>query len=122
MGNAFIYFRCTTESSRHICQRDCFSLNAETTTIGRDSEADICLDFERCFRMEAAIIRRGDCYILKELRASNGTRVGDTPLCGKNEIELQHGDRIYIGGSASRGFWLEFSHEVDERSPSPDLP
>ncbi len=118
MSNAYIYFRFTTESSRQVCQRDCFSLDAESTTIGRDREADICLDFERCYRMEAAIVRRSDRYFLKELHATNGTRVGATRLLGQNEIELQHGDRIDIGASASRGFWLEFSHEVDVQSPS----
>jgi pSer/pThr/pTyr-binding forkhead associated (FHA) protein len=117
MGTAYIDVRYATESSRRlgwpICQRDRISLNAESTTIGRDPAAGIHLDFGGCRRMEAEIVRRGDRYFILPLEASNGTRVNDTMISFLQEVELHHGDRINVGASSGHGFWLEFSHETD---------
>jgi len=72
------------------------------------------LDFAFCQRLEAKIIRRsGRYFLLPVLRVSNGTRVNETLLKYRSEIELRHGDRIYVGASQVDGFWLEFSCEPE---------
>jgi predicted component of type VI protein secretion system len=63
--------------------------------------------------MEAEIVRRRGRYFLLPLRVCNGTRVNETLLRFRKEIELRHGDRIYVGASEVRGFWLEFSCEPE---------
>ena len=113
MGTAHINLRYANQTSEPVCERDCIPLNADSTTIGRSPDADIHLAFAGCRSMEAEVVRRGGRYFLLPLRPTNGTRVNETLLRFRNEIELRHGDRIYVGASELHGFWLEFSCEPE---------
>lgn len=73
---------------------DYFTLDATTTTIGRDPKADIFLNDRTVSREHALIAQSGDTVILKDLGSLNGTYVDGTLI---DEVELKSGEILQIG-------------------------
>lgn len=74
-----------------------FSLNNETTRIGRERINHIRIDNPTVSRFHAEILRRGFCYSIEDKKSSNGTRVNGCPL--KLTHALGDKDVIVIGES-----------------------
>ncbi len=71
-----------------------FALSADVMVVGRDAEADICVDEALVSRLHARVERRGETFFLIDLGSTNLTRVnGDLVL----ERELRHGDEVRFG-------------------------
>ncbi|MCB0390541.1 MAG: sigma 54-interacting transcriptional regulator [Bdellovibrionales bacterium] len=62
--------------------------------IGRDGECQISFEDPFISQRHARIVKKGEKYIIQDLRSSNGTRVNGTLIV---EAELKDKDRITIG-------------------------
>ncbi|MEO5378055.1 MAG: FHA domain-containing protein [Magnetococcus sp. DMHC-6] len=69
-------------------------LTRVATAIGRTSENEIILDNPAVSRSHAAIVRKGDKYLLEDLDSRNGTFVNGQRI---QRHELQDGDSILVG-------------------------
>ena len=70
------------------------ALDQDTMTIGRSSGNDIVLDRESVSRHHARLERRGDKFVIQDLKSGNGTRVGAANI---DQHVLADGDIIKIG-------------------------
>jgi pSer/pThr/pTyr-binding forkhead associated (FHA) protein len=68
-----------------------FPLTSETTRVGRDPEADVFLDEPLVSRAHAEIVRSGDEFLVRDLGATNLTRVND---CIITRCALHNGDEL----------------------------
>jgi two-component system response regulator AtoC len=88
------------------------ALEAERTVVGRDPEADVCIDDEAVSWNHLEIERRGDVLMATDLDSRNGTalngepldrprrlRNGDVLTVGAHRLEVAEGDR---GGGGQR--------------------
>jgi pSer/pThr/pTyr-binding forkhead associated (FHA) protein len=83
------------------------SMTGEALTIGRDPQSDIVLDQSMVSRHHARIEKRGEAFIIRDLRSTNGTFVGGKRM----EVHtLQDCDAILIG-NARLVFKHKFSSE-----------
>lgn len=83
-----------------------YELSAETTTIGRHKNNDICIDNLAVSGHHAQILKIGnDCFI-EDLNSSNGTFVNDNLI---KKHPLDNGDEIKIGKRQ-----LKFLHEASD--------
>ncbi|MBI5302169.1 MAG: FHA domain-containing protein [Chloroflexi bacterium] len=76
----------------------------DALAIGRDASNDIALDDPKSSRKHARIERRGDAFVLRDLKSTNGTWVGAERI---EEHALNDGDAIRIGSAQltfKRGF------------------
>jgi len=71
-----------------------FSLETETTRIGRHPDSEIVLDDITVSRRHAAIIRRGAEYEVLDSGSLNGTYVNQQRI---DASMLRHGDEVQIG-------------------------
>ncbi|MBI5031003.1 MAG: FHA domain-containing protein [Chloroflexi bacterium] len=72
--------------------------------IGRDSSNAVALDDPKASRQHARIERRGDAFVLRDLKSRNGTWVGGKRI---DEYTLDDGDTIRVGDAQlvfKRGF------------------
>lgn len=74
-----------------------YALGNRPVTIGRATDADICLSGDDISRHHARIIRMGGGWVIEDLQSHNGTMVDGIPV--KHHV-LRVGDRIQIAGSA----------------------
>lgn len=81
---------------------------AETTTVGRHPSNGIVISSDSVSRFHARIDRRGNFYILQDLKSSNGTFVNGERI---TQITLHHGDEVLFGA-------VEFRFRNPESSAS----
>jgi len=70
------------------------TLEDELLMIGRDPTNDISIDEIRLSRQHARIERKRDSFILRDLKSTNGTWIGDERI---EEHTLKDGDTIQLG-------------------------
>lgn len=70
-------------------------LQAGVTTVGRDSDRDICLPDLSVSRQHAEIVRQRAGYFVADLQSSNGTQLNGQPLTAP--AMLSPGDVLRIG-------------------------
>ena len=75
---------------RHPLEGDC-------VVIGRDLDADIRVDDSSVSRQHAAVERRGDGFVVRDLGSRNGTQVNEHHLRDGAERALQPNDCIFVG-------------------------
>jgi pSer/pThr/pTyr-binding forkhead associated (FHA) protein len=68
-----------------------FPLTSETNRVGRDPDADVFLDEPLVSRAHAEIVRSGDEFLVRDLGATNLTRVND---CIITRCALHNGDEL----------------------------
>jgi two-component system, cell cycle response regulator len=71
-----------------------YPLTRLSTVIGRSSRSDVQIEEDSISRNHAMIVNRGDRYLLKDLRSTNGTYVNDRPV---QEVDLVDSDLVKIG-------------------------
>jgi pSer/pThr/pTyr-binding forkhead associated (FHA) protein len=73
-----------------------FLLAGERTAVGRDPEADICIDDEAVSWNHLEIESRGGVLMATDLDSSNGTKLNGEPL--DRPRRLRDGDVLVVGG------------------------
>jgi len=73
-----------------------FQLEESVHTVGRTQNNSVRLHDTEVSRAHAELLRRGDCYVLRDLKSSNGTYVNGRPA---TEHELVSGDQLQFGKS-----------------------
>ncbi len=76
-----------------------FPLTLPVMVVGRDAEADICLDEPLVSRSHARIERRGGQYVVIDLGSTNLTRVNGAAV---TQRELEDGDEIRFARARCR--------------------
>jgi PAS domain S-box-containing protein len=74
-----------------------FNLMKEITIVGRVSDSDIQIRDSSISRRHAEIIRRGDIFLVKDLKSRNGTWINGISIAAGNEIEVAEGVPIALG-------------------------
>ena len=69
-------------------------IEGKPVTVGRSQEADLHIPHKSVSRQHCEILREGDAYRLRDLGATNRTRVNDLPV---TETLLADGDHITLG-------------------------
>jgi pSer/pThr/pTyr-binding forkhead associated (FHA) protein len=92
-----IVIRSTASSVR---PGETFSIQAQSTIVGRSGEAAVRLDDEHVSSQHAEIYRRGTAWFLRDLGSTNKTLHNDTAV--RADVQLQNGDRLEIGLSTLR--------------------
>src|SRR6266581_6542711 len=67
--------------------------------VGRHPESFLCLPEHHVSRRHARLLRRGDTFVIADLRSSNGVIVQGKRLLPQAPHELQDGDEILIGST-----------------------
>ena len=67
-------------------------------TIGRAPLNHITIDNPAVSAQHAILMRVGDCYRLKDLHSTNGTRVNGVSI---TDAELHDGDKIHFGSTVA---------------------
>jgi pSer/pThr/pTyr-binding forkhead associated (FHA) protein len=89
------------EDSRSFVAGSRFSVNKETTSIGRSSASDIDLeDDETASRVHAQLTRHGEQLYVEDLGSTNGTYVNGERIIGV--VELGLGDELRVGITSLR--------------------
>jgi len=71
-----------------------FALGAERFTIGRDPECNLEIPDRLASRKHVLVVKVGDCWMVEDLKSSNGTLFNAKPL---DRSVLADGDEIAIG-------------------------
>jgi len=71
-----------------------FLLDAERTTAGRSTSADIFLDDVTVSRKHAEFVRDGQQFVVRDIGSLNGTYVNRTRI---DAVALRPGDEVQIG-------------------------
>lgn len=71
-----------------------FLLDAERTTAGRSTRADIFLDDVTVSRKHAEFVREGRTFVVRDIGSLNGTYVNRSRI---DEAVLRSGDEVQIG-------------------------
>src|SRR5215204_91684 len=82
------------------------ALEAERTVVGRDPDADICLDEEAVSWHHLEIENRGGILMVTDLDSRNGTALNGEPL--DRPRRLRNGDTLIVG-----------SHRLEISDPLP---
>jgi pSer/pThr/pTyr-binding forkhead associated (FHA) protein len=82
-----------------------YLLDANLTTLGRESTNDIVIADYEVSRRHARILHKDDGYSIEDLGSTNGTFVNGYRLAG--QAQLFHGDTIEFGQSVSIDFLAE---------------
>jgi hypothetical protein len=69
-------------------------------TVGRSPSCDCVLPEDCVSRRHAELRRDGECWFLRDLGSSNGTRINGVRVI--EEMEVRPGDRLSLGGAAYR--------------------
>jgi len=77
-----------------------FSLENETTLIGRGEDCHVRVDDPLASRRHAQVRREPWRYVLEDLGSRNGTLVNGDPITGTHH--LQHGDTIHVATTPLR--------------------
>ena len=70
---------------------------SSNTTIGRDTENDICVDMSFVSRQHARVTRHDQLWFIEDLGSRNGTQINGHPIVGVTRLD--NGDQIKIGGA-----------------------
>jgi len=70
--------------------------NAPTVTIGRGTEATICLDDPKCSRIHCGIRFWDDIFVLRDMKSQNGTFLNGQQV---EVATLTPGDTVRIGST-----------------------
>ena len=71
-------------------------IDAARVLVGRSQEADLCIAHKSVSREHCQVWRDGDEYRIRDLGATNATRVNDAPVA---EATLADGDHVTVGES-----------------------
>lgn len=71
-----------------------FALGAERFIIGRDPECNLEIPDRLASRKHVLVLKVGDCWMVEDLKSSNGTLFNTKPL---DRSVLADGDEIAIG-------------------------
>ena len=71
-------------------------IDEQPVVVGRSREADLHIPHASVSRRHCEIWREGDSYRVRDLQATNPTRVNEAPI---SEAELQDGDHLTLGES-----------------------
>src|SRR5262245_8375755 len=71
-----------------------YSLQGDSTVLGRGADCDIVLNVREASREHARIWRVGGKFFIEDLGSRNGTRVNERPIQAKTR--LRKNDRIEI--------------------------
>ena len=71
-----------------------FPLEAPRSRIGRSSDCEVSLDVAAVSRQHAAVVRKGEDFVVEDLGSRNGTFVNGQQILGPTT--LTHGDRIVV--------------------------
>lgn len=71
-----------------------FLLDAERTTAGRSTSADIFLDDVTVSRKHADFVREGNQFVVRDIGSLNGTYVNRSRI---DQVVLRAGDEVQIG-------------------------
>jgi hypothetical protein len=82
-----------------------YLLDANLTSLGRESSNDIVIADYEVSRRHARILHKDDGYSIEDLGSTNGTFVNGYRLAG--QAQLFHGDTIELGQSVSIDFLAE---------------
>ncbi|MFH1123009.1 MAG: FHA domain-containing protein [Pseudomonadota bacterium] len=74
-----------------------FDLEGDTVTIGRAPDVDIRLRDKSISRNHAEIIRRGNKYLVKDLKSKNGTFIDGMRITAETPYEIKEGVPIAVG-------------------------
>lgn len=72
-------------------------IGAQPAGIGRLQDADLQIDHISVSRRHCQIRRERDRYLVRDLGATNPTRLNDAPLLPEQDYELADGDQITVG-------------------------
>lgn len=75
-------------------ERKDFTLESETTIVGRKEDCDLRIPLAEVSRRHAQITLRGRKVTLRDLGSANGTYVNNKRI---NEIDLKAGDHVVVG-------------------------
>ena len=91
-----------------------FQLEESVHTVGRTQNNSVRLHDTEVSREHAELVRRGDCYVLRDLGSSNGTYVNGQPA---TEHELVSGDQLQFGKSLLlyTGFVEDASEDIADK-------
>lgn len=83
-----------------------YLLDRDTTTIGRDPEADVFLDDVTVSRHHAEVVRAPDGMVLRDLQSMNGTyvqgsRVEEAPLRTGHELQVGRFRLVFMDSEQS---------------------
>src|SRR5436190_9715761 len=70
---------------------------SRNTTIGRDTQNDICIDMSFVSRQHARVTHREQLWFIEDLGSRNGTQINGHPIEGVTRLD--NGDQIKIGGA-----------------------
>ena len=76
-----------------------FDLEGDIVTIGRAPEADIHLNDKSISRKHAEINRRGNRFIVKDLKSKNGTFIDGMRIAADTPHEIKEGVPIAVGNT-----------------------
>jgi diguanylate cyclase (GGDEF)-like protein len=76
-----------------------WSLDRETTVVGRDRAADVSLPIDTVSRRHCKVVVRGSSVFVADLGSTNGTALNDEPAPPNEEFALRSGDRIRVGSA-----------------------
>ena len=105
-----------------------FNLKEEITIVGRAYDCDIQIKDSSISRRHAEIIRRGDMFLVKDLKSRNGTWINGISIAAGNEIEVTEGVPIalgetfislgkeYFGGISPNEYSIDLSGREGERT------
>jgi predicted component of type VI protein secretion system len=97
-----------------------YPLGAQEVVLGRDESCEISLLDEAISRRHAAVARRGERWVLRDLGSRNGTALNGFPLPAGREEALRTGDEIAIGGARLRFVdEAERTRETASLAPAP---
>ncbi|MDN5782846.1 MAG: FHA domain-containing protein, partial [Luteimonas sp.] len=71
-------------------------IDATRVLVGRSQDADLCIAHKSVSREHCLLWRDGDDYRIRDLGATNTTRVNDAPV---GEVTLADGDHVTVGES-----------------------
>ncbi|GAB3304961.1 diguanylate cyclase [Luteimonas notoginsengisoli] len=71
-------------------------IDASRVLVGRSQDADLCIAHKSVSREHCQLWREGDEYRIRDLGATNATRVNDAPV---DEATLSDGDHVTVGES-----------------------
>ncbi|HEX3314865.1 MAG TPA: SpoIIE family protein phosphatase [Gemmataceae bacterium] len=94
-----------------------YTLDGETTILGRQNDSTVCLTGKNVSRHHAQILRRGSGYFIEDMGSSNGTFLNGQRLNAYSPQSFTDEDRIQIGAYVFR---LSTAPSVEMKSPSPE--
>ena len=71
-------------------------IDASRVLVGRSQDADLCIAHKSVSREHCQLWREGDEYRIRDLGATNATRVNDAPV---DQATLSDGDHVTVGES-----------------------